>query len=300
MGIADELPGAVKDSALVHKEKGNEYFRKHHYHNAIVEYTTSLEIRPDKLVFGNRAQSYINLKKWSEALMDCNRALQLDDKLTKALYRRAIALDALGLHQMAVADLDRLIGITNDPAAHAMKEKIGNKQNVPQVILPEVSKGEEFGGEDEPWVECEIKRVGEVASTSETLPTAGSVPVELAQPESLSRPTVFADFETAYSKLRAWPEDFAEYCLSVPTSKIRFLFDGLFETRHLQLFLSGLKKLDLTSRTDQLQAFLGVLSRVDGIPMAVLLLEDEEQEFLSDLLKPLDAGHPDVRESFGL
>ncbi|PIO63681.1 tetratricopeptide repeat protein [Teladorsagia circumcincta] len=69
------------------KEEGNICFREKRYHKAIELYSQSLQKELSAPVFGNRAQSYVNLERWQEALMDCNRALELDPKFAKALYR---------------------------------------------------------------------------------------------------------------------------------------------------------------------------------------------------------------------
>merc|ERR1712060_705880 len=48
------------------------------------------------ILHSNRAFSYIKLKKWQEAEQDCTKALVLNNKNTKATFRRALANYELG------------------------------------------------------------------------------------------------------------------------------------------------------------------------------------------------------------
>ncbi|KAK5981322.1 hypothetical protein GCK32_004371, partial [Trichostrongylus colubriformis] len=97
----------------------------------------------------NRAQSYLNLEKWPEALMDCNRALELDPNFAKALYRRACALEKMGLKSSAIEDLDRCLKLGPSAAASALKDKLTGKRDVDVIHVACVEKGDELRSDSE-------------------------------------------------------------------------------------------------------------------------------------------------------
>lgn len=98
------------------KRKGNEYFKKGDYENAIACYSRSIDLDPkNALSLANRAQAYLNLSKYFFSLLlflhhvrnelaekDCTAALLLDPKFVKAYLRRGTARLKLGLYKQAL------------------------------------------------------------------------------------------------------------------------------------------------------------------------------------------------------
>ncbi|CAJ0952853.1 unnamed protein product, partial [Mesorhabditis belari] len=297
--ITDDNEEQKASRAFHHKEHGNICFGKKHYHGAIVEYTRSLNYKQDALVYGNRAQTNINLKRWQSALMDCNRALQLDPKFTKGLYRRALVLDALGLHESAVTDLDRLIKMAGDVAAKTLKEKIGMKKNAPNVTLKCVPRGDELRADDEDWITVDFDEVATL-NTSDKINTTASTSASLERKtdETFEPPKIFADFDFAYSKLQHSPSAFAHYCLQIPRERVRFLLDCLFEARHLKLSLHGFLIIEREVSADDLASFFSRLSSINGVDLATMFLEDDEKGYLEELLQRLNL--QEIAVNFGL
>ncbi|OUM61038.1 hypothetical protein PIROE2DRAFT_13076 [Piromyces sp. E2] len=118
-----------------HREKGNTFYKKYKFEDAINEYTIAINTAksPDQsLVFGtselnfmpykssyyalpidfslynNRALCYLRLKKYKEAIDDCTEALNLQSDSEKALWRRSSAYQELKDYEMALKDLYRL------------------------------------------------------------------------------------------------------------------------------------------------------------------------------------------------
>ncbi|ORX86879.1 hypothetical protein BCR32DRAFT_289678 [Anaeromyces robustus] len=118
-----------------HKEKGNTYYKKYKFEEAIEEYTIAINTAksPDQeLVFGtselnfmpykssfyavpvdfalynNRALCYLRLKKYNEVINDCTEALNIQSNSIKALWRRASAYQELKNHELALKDLYKL------------------------------------------------------------------------------------------------------------------------------------------------------------------------------------------------
>ncbi|ORX46646.1 TPR-like protein, partial [Piromyces finnis] len=118
-----------------HREKGNIYYKKYKFDDAISEYTIAINISKSpsqELVFGtkefnfmpykssyyalpvdfslynNRALCYLRLKMYKEAIDDCTDALNLQPDSEKALWRRSTAYQELKDYNMALKDLYKL------------------------------------------------------------------------------------------------------------------------------------------------------------------------------------------------
>ncbi|MBN3277190.1 TTC12 protein, partial [Polyodon spathula] len=60
------------------KEMGNEAFAKGDYETAVQRYSEGLEkLRDMQVLYTNRAQAYIKLEKYKEAVNDCEWALKV-------------------------------------------------------------------------------------------------------------------------------------------------------------------------------------------------------------------------------
>lgn len=85
------------EKAQRYKSEGNEVFRKGKYDEAITLYNKAIDTIPDEYkadlstYYQNRAAAYEQLKKWTAVIEDCTKALELNSRYEKALYRRAKA-----------------------------------------------------------------------------------------------------------------------------------------------------------------------------------------------------------------
>ncbi|OBS80076.1 hypothetical protein A6R68_21723 [Neotoma lepida] len=87
------------------KGKGNEAFYAGDYEEAVM----SLSALPTVSAYNNRAQAGIRLQRWSSALQDCEKALELDPGNIKALLRRATTYKHLNKLQEAREDLKEVL-----------------------------------------------------------------------------------------------------------------------------------------------------------------------------------------------
>ncbi|KAF2125696.1 TPR-like protein [Dothidotthia symphoricarpi CBS 119687] len=83
------------------KEEGNAAFKAGRIQHAVDTYTGALQVDPankntNSKILQNRALCQSRLKKWTEAVADCDRALELDPAYTKARKTRAKALGESG------------------------------------------------------------------------------------------------------------------------------------------------------------------------------------------------------------
>ncbi|KAJ1341574.1 hypothetical protein BSLG_003847 [Batrachochytrium salamandrivorans] len=109
------------ESALVEKEKGNEYFKRKNYKRAVQCYTKSIDLNPaDVVPIVNRAMANIklfndlyvsNYYSWGFCLAGKMRPrtalwdLKFNPKNVKALWRRGISRRELGQFKLALDDL---------------------------------------------------------------------------------------------------------------------------------------------------------------------------------------------------
>ncbi|XP_078044120.1 translocase of outer membrane 70 [Augochlora pura] len=93
------------------KVEGNRYFKIGKYDEAIVQYNKAIQICPSEnteelaTFYQNRAAAYEHLKKYTAVKADCTKALELKPRYTKALYRRAKALEHYNDLESALEDV---------------------------------------------------------------------------------------------------------------------------------------------------------------------------------------------------
>ncbi|KAI1722124.1 serine/threonine-protein phosphatase 5 [Ditylenchus destructor] len=100
---------SADDEAERQRQRGNDFFKKRLYNNAIDCYSRALDMHVSSVVLSNRAQAYLNLHKFENAYIDANEAVALNPNNVKALYRRAMALNKLGLKARARLDLEKCV-----------------------------------------------------------------------------------------------------------------------------------------------------------------------------------------------
>ncbi|XP_038072448.1 dnaJ homolog subfamily C member 7-like [Patiria miniata] len=95
------------------KEEGNERFKGGRYKEAYDLYTEALEVDPlnvntNAKIYCNRATVCSKLKKPDQAILDCNKALELDPDYLKALMRRAKCYKETEQYEEAVRDYEKV------------------------------------------------------------------------------------------------------------------------------------------------------------------------------------------------
>ncbi|KAG7190234.1 hypothetical protein KM043_006356 [Ampulex compressa] len=99
----------IEVMARQEREKGNEAFRTGDYEEALSHYTYSITVDNNLVTYNNRAMTYIKLHRYADALNDCNMVLSAEYTNTKALLRRALALERLEKSQQALADYEAVL-----------------------------------------------------------------------------------------------------------------------------------------------------------------------------------------------
>ncbi|XP_059285748.1 protein CLMP1-like [Lycium ferocissimum] len=99
------------------KEEGNKRFQAKDYVGALEQYENALKLtpkaHPDRAVFhSNRAACLMQMKpiEYDSVISECTMALQVQPRYVRALLRRARAFEAVGKYEMAMQDVQILLG----------------------------------------------------------------------------------------------------------------------------------------------------------------------------------------------
>jgi DnaJ family protein C protein 7 len=114
LGLDPDMKPAIKLLRTVQKltrtkEEGNNAFKAKDYRKAIELWSEALGVDPqnkdmNSKILQNRAQAYINLKEYENAINDCDEALKLDPSYVKAQKMRAKAYGGAGNWEEAIRD----------------------------------------------------------------------------------------------------------------------------------------------------------------------------------------------------
>ncbi|OMO68822.1 Phox/Bem1p [Corchorus capsularis] len=126
------------------KEEGNTKFQNKDYVAALQIYDNALRLipktHPDRAVFhSNRAACLMQMKPidYDSVIAECSMALQVQPRFVRALLRRARAFEAIGKYEMAMQDVQLLLGA--DPnhkdaveIARRLRTALGPRQEAQQ------------------------------------------------------------------------------------------------------------------------------------------------------------------------
>ncbi|KAJ9469643.1 Stress-induced-phosphoprotein 1 [Diplonema papillatum] len=119
-------------SADEYKNKGNDFFKKGKYQDAVTWYSKAIEADPDSeaagAVYSNRAASYISLKQYKEAIADAERCIQVRPNWIKGPFRKAVALECLGNIDEAEKNLS--VALKCEPGNADIQDRIGKVRDL--------------------------------------------------------------------------------------------------------------------------------------------------------------------------
>lgn len=112
------------EAAETAKEKGNVAFKKKDFRAAVDCYSEAIRLDgKNATYYNNRAAAYLAMCSFSQAEVDCTKAIGLDKKNVKAFLRRGTAREFLGYYREAHEDFRRALVLepTNKTADDAVK-----------------------------------------------------------------------------------------------------------------------------------------------------------------------------------
>lgn len=156
--VEDKSPNAYDNDTLVFismaqelKEEGNKMFQKRDVQGALVKYEKALKLLPRNHIDvsylrSNMAACYMQmgLGEYPRAINECNLALEVTPKYTKALLKRSRCYEALNRLDLALRDVSSVLKTEpnnimaleiSDKVKHALEVK-GLRVNDEQIELP--------------------------------------------------------------------------------------------------------------------------------------------------------------------
>ncbi|KAJ4773372.1 hypothetical protein LUZ62_063004 [Rhynchospora pubera] len=120
------------DEAQKRKEEGNKLFQRRDYQRALIQYERAINILPKShpdvaYLHSNMAACYMQMgpSEYRRAVHECDLALEVSPKYTKALLKRARCYEFLGRLDFANRDVDRVLNLEpNNLTALEISERI--------------------------------------------------------------------------------------------------------------------------------------------------------------------------------
>ena len=93
------------------KDAGNKAFLEFKFVEAVNHYTMAIETseEPNHIYYANRANAYLEIKKYPECISDCDKAIEINKTFVKSYMRKAKAQVAQENLQLALETLDQAI-----------------------------------------------------------------------------------------------------------------------------------------------------------------------------------------------
>ena len=111
-----QRPSLDTDSYL---NRGVAYGKKGLYDQAIVDFNKAVELNPrDATAYYNRGISYGKKGQYDQAIVDFNKAIELDPRDAAAYYNRGISYEKRGQHDRAILDFTKAIEINPGMLRH--------------------------------------------------------------------------------------------------------------------------------------------------------------------------------------
>ena len=102
--------------ALEHLEQGDTYADQEQWDEAIVQYDKAIELDPKLAVaYNNRGWAYNEIGQWNLAIIDLDKAIELNPELAWAYNNRGNTYFDKGKIDNAIADWNKVIEVSTNP-----------------------------------------------------------------------------------------------------------------------------------------------------------------------------------------
>lgn len=110
--IEDLIDQKIKVETAIHLFKGAVYHNRGQLSNAIAECNKAMETNPKYApAYNNRGFAYIGKGQYDQAISDLNKAIELDPEFAMAYNNRGYAYAAKGQHDQAISDSNKAIAL---------------------------------------------------------------------------------------------------------------------------------------------------------------------------------------------
>ncbi|KAM4809064.1 small glutamine-rich tetratricopeptide repeat-containing protein beta [Rhinophrynus dorsalis] len=118
------------------KDEGNIFMKEQKYDAAVDRYSHAVELDPNNAVYYcNRAAAHSQLGNHSDAITDCEKALSIDAKYSKAYGRMGKALAAMNKYKEAICSYQKALDLDPENESYKSNLKIA-EQKLRQVPSP--------------------------------------------------------------------------------------------------------------------------------------------------------------------
>jgi TonB family protein len=107
-----------------YQNRANANFVMGEYDAAIVDYNKAVELNPkEPTIYFSRALAHFNNKSFTPAIADFDKVIELDPKEATAYFKRAAALEKIGNFEKALTDYQKAVELDsdNEPAKTALQ-----------------------------------------------------------------------------------------------------------------------------------------------------------------------------------
>jgi tetratricopeptide (TPR) repeat protein len=251
-------------------------------------------------LYNNRAFAHFKCDRWKDAEGDCTSSLALRPQSAKALYRRALVREKLGLTAEALEDAKAALLLQHDQELHALVERlsdgansgVGGQASVSPVVQPE----------QRPQADAPNQSSAVSAKASQsargTRSTAGESSIRSMASPSIPASSPKNSFELLrnFNSFKRHPAVLASYVRErVPPALVQSLFNRVpIEPDDLAILLSALQinMREAKMGSDKVAEYLRQLLRCKSADTQISMLSGSEREVLQDLaqvLPPSDA-----------
>lgn len=109
----------------VYQNRANANFVMGEYDAAIVDYNKAIELNPkESSIYFSRGLAYFNNKSFTPAIADFDKVIELDPKEATAYFKRGNALEKIGNFEKALTDYQKAVELDpeNEPAKVALQK----------------------------------------------------------------------------------------------------------------------------------------------------------------------------------
>uniref|UniRef100_A0A8C6M5L5 RNA polymerase II-associated protein 3 n=1 Tax=Nothobranchius furzeri TaxID=105023 RepID=A0A8C6M5L5_NOTFU len=276
-----------KQEAVVHKDRGNAYFKEGKYEAAVECYTKGMEADSmNVLLPANRAMAFLKLEKYKEAEEDCSTAISLDNTYSKVFARRGTARVALGKLEEAREDFQHLLNL--EP---------GNKQALAELQKLQIETGSTaLQPEGLSWrrtvqpinkpehLRSKVSFILQPLQEVTVAPPAPSNTSSSSVGDIPAPPANSFQLESDLRKIRTQPELIYRYLRQIKPAAYSNIFNNSLEPDIMNQILTTLHKSDC--RNEAPAMILEILSSLAGVrrfDMVVLFMSTQEKKVLKEL-----------------